>query len=83
MNILKHEDLEQHQILFRDQNDEQIEEDVMRNHWIETNQRWNRTAYELRDMVVITPAGSEWISKELPMRPGEIEALVKAASKLE
>ena len=41
------------------------------------------TAYELRDMVVITENGAEWISKGLPLDAAAIESMVKATSKFD
>ena len=60
-----------------------VETGIYFNDHPETNPKWKGTAYELRDMVVITPTGSEWISRELPIHASEIEALVKASSKFE
>ena len=60
-----------------------VETGIYFNDHPETDKRWKDTAYELRDMVVITATGAEWISKDLPLRAAEIEALVKTASQFD
>lgn len=49
----------------------------------QAGKNWRNSAYELRDMVVITESGAEWLSRGVPLGAAEIEALVKQSSRFD